>query len=70
VGGSGKIMADMTNEEYAVLDEKWTQTTPKVNFSRPGIFAQQRALHDNNPTKSQASASEKKPSHVIDKLTK
>ncbi len=38
---SGEIETD---EEYNALDEKWTQRTPKVNFSRPGIFAQQRAL--------------------------
>jgi len=37
-------MPDMTDEEYDALDEKWTKTTPKVNFTRPGIFARQRAL--------------------------
>jgi hypothetical protein len=37
-------MADMTDEEYDALDERWTKTTPKVNFSRPGVFARQRAL--------------------------
>ena len=37
-------MAKMTDEEYDALDERWTQTTPKVNFARPGVFAQQRAL--------------------------
>ena len=44
--GLGIIMADMTNEEYNALDERWTKTTPKVNFNRPGIFARQRALLD------------------------
>lgn len=39
-------MADMTNEEYDALDERWTKTTPKVNFSRPGIFARRRILLD------------------------
>ena len=39
-------MPDMTDEEYDALDEKWTKTTPKVNFSRPGVFARQRALLD------------------------
>ncbi|MDR2552215.1 MAG: hypothetical protein LBD31_03495 [Treponema sp.] len=34
----------MTDEEYDALDELWTKTTPKVNFSRPGIFARQRIL--------------------------
>jgi len=37
-------MADMTDEEYDALDERWTQTTPKVNFARPGVFAKQRTL--------------------------
>lgn len=37
-------MIDMTDEEYDALDERWTKTTPKVNFMRPGIFAKQRAL--------------------------
>ncbi|MDR2701286.1 MAG: hypothetical protein LBB72_02510 [Spirochaetaceae bacterium] len=37
-------MTDMTNEEYDALDERWTQTTPRVNFARPGVFAQQRTL--------------------------
>jgi hypothetical protein len=37
-------MADMTDAEYDALDERWTLTTPKVNFSRPGVFANQRAL--------------------------
>jgi hypothetical protein len=37
-------MADMTDDEYDALDEKWTHTTPKVNFARPGIFAKQRTL--------------------------
>ncbi|GHU26721.1 hypothetical protein AGMMS50256_04660 [Betaproteobacteria bacterium] len=37
-------MADMTDEEYDALDEMWTKTTPKVNFSRPGVFARERIL--------------------------
>jgi len=37
-------MPDMTDDEYDALDERWTKTTPKVNFARPGIFAKQRAL--------------------------
>ena len=40
----GMNMPDMTDEEYDALDERWTKTTPKVNFSRLGVFAQQRAL--------------------------
>ena len=37
-------MPRLTDEEYAALDEKWTQETPAVNFSRPGMFARQRLL--------------------------
>jgi len=37
-------MADMTDIEYDALDERWTHTTPNVDFSRPGVFARQRAL--------------------------
>ena len=39
-------MPDMTDKEYDELDERWTKTTPKVNFDRPGVFAKQRALLD------------------------
>jgi hypothetical protein len=39
-------MPRLTNEEYAALDEKWTQETPAVNFSRIGMFARQRLLHE------------------------
>jgi len=39
-------MADMTDEEYDALDERWTKSTPRVNFAKPGIFARQRALLD------------------------
>jgi hypothetical protein len=37
-------MADMTDKEYDDLDELWTKTTPKVNFSKEGVFARQRSL--------------------------
>jgi len=39
-------MVDLSDEEYDELDERWTKTTPKVNFARPGVFARQRALLD------------------------
>jgi hypothetical protein len=42
----GETMTDMTDEEYDALDELWTETTPTVNFSRPGVFARQRYLLD------------------------
>ena len=35
-------MADMTDEEYDALDERRTETTPKVNFSRPGFLPANR----------------------------
>jgi hypothetical protein len=40
----GVIMPQLTDEEYAVLDEKWARETPKVNWSRPGAFARDRLL--------------------------
>jgi hypothetical protein len=32
----------MTEEEADALDEELTRTTPKVDFSKPDIFIQQR----------------------------
>ena len=37
-------MPRLTDKEYAELDEKWTQETPVVNFSRPGMFARQQVV--------------------------
>ncbi|GAB6391541.1 MAG: hypothetical protein MdMp014T_0914 [Treponematales bacterium] len=31
-------------EDYAALEERWTQTAPEADFSRPGVFARQRLL--------------------------
>ena len=67
-------MTDMTNEEYDELDERWTKTTPKVNFSRPGIFARQRALLEvldkvtANYILTRAQATNQTPAQVIGKL--
>ena len=67
-------MADMTNEDYDALDERWTKTTPKVNFSRPGIFARQRALLEvlDKVTASyiitRAEATNQTPAQVISKI--
>jgi hypothetical protein len=67
-------MADMTDEEYDDLDERWTETTPKVNFARPGIFARQRALLEvlDKTTASyimaRAEATNQTPAQVISKI--
>jgi len=67
-------MADMTDEEYDALDERWTKTTPIVNFARPGVFARQRALLDvlDKVTASyimtQAEATNQTPAQVIGKI--
>jgi len=67
-------MADMTDEEYNELDERWTKTTPKVNFSRPGIFARQRALLEvldkvtANYIMIRAEATNQTPAQVIGKI--
>ena len=67
-------MADMTDEEYAALDKHWTETTPNVNFARPGIFARQRALLDvldkatANYILTRAEATNQTPAQVISKI--
>jgi len=67
-------MVDMTDEEYNALDERWTKTTPKVNFSRPGIFARQRSLLEilDKVTASyiitKAEATNQTPAQVIGKI--
>jgi len=67
-------MVDMTDEEYDALDERWTQTTPKVNFARPGVFAQQRTLLEvlDKVTASyiitRAEATSQTPAQVIGKM--
>jgi len=67
-------MADMTNEEYNALDERWTKATPKVNFNKPGIFARQRALLDvldkitANYILTRAEATNQTPAQVIGKM--
>ena len=39
----GGIMPDLTEEEYDVLDEKWTKNTPKPGPNGTGFFAQRKA---------------------------
>ena len=69
-------MADMTDEEYDALDERWTKTTPTVNFSRPGVFARQRAILDAldkvaaNYILSRAEATNQTPAEVIGTLVR
>ena len=69
-------MADMTDEEYDALDERWTKTTPKVNFSRPGVFARQRALLEVLDKVSasyiitRAEATNQTPAQIISKLVR
>ncbi|MDR1902544.1 MAG: hypothetical protein LBQ88_09725 [Treponema sp.] len=36
-------MPDLTEEEYDALDEKWTNTTPKVGPNGTGFFARRKA---------------------------
>jgi len=67
-------MTDMTDEEYDSLDERWTKSTPKVNFTRPGIFARQRALLEvldkdsANYIITRAEATNQTPAQVICKI--
>ena len=67
-------MADMTDDEYDALDERWTKTTPKINFTRQGVFARQRALLDvldkvtANYVVTKAEATNQTPAQVISKI--
>ena len=76
IGENEIAMADMTDDEYDALDEQWTKTTPRVNFSRPGVFARQRALLDildkvtANYILVQAEAENLTPAQVISKLVR
>ena len=69
-------MASLTDEEYDELDERWTKTTPKVNFARPGIFARQRALLEvldkvsANYILTKAEATNQTPAQVISKIVR
>jgi hypothetical protein len=69
-------MADMTDEEYDALDERWTCATPKVNFSRPGVFARQRILLEcldtvaANYIQSVAEATHQTPSQIIGEMVR
>lgn len=36
-------MKDLTDDEYARLDEKWTKATPKVGPNGSGYFSQRKA---------------------------
>jgi len=69
-------MADMTDEEYDALDERWTKTTPKVDFSRPGVFARQCALLEvldkaiASYIMIRAEATNQTPAQIINKLVR
>jgi len=69
-------MADMTDEEYDALDERWTKTTPNVNFARPGVFARQRALLEvldkvaASYIMNRAEATNQTPAQVISKIVR
>jgi len=67
-------MAYMTEEEAEALDEELTRTVPKVDFSKPDIFIQQREfLKLLNPTAAdyimtRALATHKTPAQIIGEL--
>ena len=64
----------MTEEEADALDEELTRTTPKVDFSKPDIFIQQREfLNLLKPTAAdyiitRALATNQTPAQVIGEL--
>jgi hypothetical protein len=69
-------MPRLTDEEYAALDEKWTRESPKVNWSRPGIFARDRLLLESldalsaNYIHAKAEATGQTPAQVIGALVR
>ena len=69
-------MPRLTDEAYVALDEKWTQKTPKVNWSRPGAFARDRLLLESldalsaNYIHAKAEATGQTPAQVIRALVR
>jgi hypothetical protein len=69
-------MLRLTDEEYGVLDEKWTGETPRVNWSRPGAFARDRLLRGSldelsaNYIHAKAAATGQTPAQVIGTLVR
>jgi hypothetical protein len=69
-------MPRLTDEEYTALDEKWTRETPKVNWSRPGVFARDRLLLESldalsaNYIHAKAKATGQTPAQVIGALVR
>ena len=69
-------MPRLTDEEYAALDEKWTQETPTVNWPRPGAFARDRLLLESldalsaNYIHAKAEAAGQTPAQVIGALVR
>ena len=67
-------MAYMTEEEADALDEELTKTTPKVDFSKPDIFLNQREfLNLLNPTAAdyiitRALATHQTPAKIVNEL--
>ena len=70
-------MARMTDQEADALDEKWTQTPPKVGENGTGFFARRKVTHmiplddlsaDYLMTK--AAAEKKTPSQIVSELVR
>jgi hypothetical protein len=38
-------MLDLTEEEYAALDEYWTKNTPKIDTSKPGFVTRRMGAY-------------------------
>jgi hypothetical protein len=69
-------MPRLTDEEYAALDEKWTRESPRVNWSRPGVFARDRLLLESldplsaSYIRAKAEAAGQTPAQVIGALVR
>ena len=76
-------MPDLTEEEYAALDKKWTENPPKPGPNGTGFFAQRKAALDAQSARSitvdaftadylvnKAIAAHKTPADIISEMVK
>jgi len=67
-------MADMIDEEYDILNDRWTKTSQNIDFAQLDILTRQRALlkvldkDAANYIIAQAEATNQTPAQVISKI--
>jgi hypothetical protein len=71
------MMKDLSDEEYARLEKKWTETTPKVGPNGSGYFSQRKAAAAHTVTidsfsanylNAKAMADHKTPAEIIGEM--